>query len=114
MRRILLSLAVAASAAGMWVVATPAAHADLHGCISISGAAHTGSDAAAGTVMPGTCTFVMVAGDTYTGVGTFSITGPGCGPVAAGGAQTPLTCSVGATVTVDTAPGGFVAAGSLT
>ena len=115
MRKLLLASVIAAA------FAAPAAHADVHGCISVGGVASVTSGNGGPVHQNTTCDFAFVAGDTYSGGGPFSIE---CtlntvkkkithaatdAPVT----QAPLSCDGGVTVTVTLQPGAIVAAGNV-
>jgi hypothetical protein len=104
------------------MLTTLGAHAATHGCISESGVVNVTSGSG-GPVneMTSTCDFTWVDGDTYSGVGPFSISCPlGTGtktwthaatdaPVV----ETALTCNASSTVVITLSPGATVAAGNL-
>jgi hypothetical protein len=93
----------------------PSAQATTHGCISVAGAANISADTANGNVS-GPCSFVVVDGDSYSGVGPFTLV---CGSqndsVASGATAVlvPITCAAGSTATLDATAGGVAAAGNV-
>jgi hypothetical protein len=115
MRRFVLAGVIASAGLLPVIGAVPNAHAATHGCISAAVAvvASSGNPNPAGTAP---CSFPMVDGDTFSGVGPFTLT---CGTfsdsVAAGDTRvlTPIGCAANEIVTLDTTAGGIAAAGNV-
>jgi len=112
MRRFLIAGVVATTGLLPLIGAVPSAHAMIHGCIAVGPAAITDN------MNPtGPCTFTVVDGDTYTGIGPFSIT---CGTFSKSyGAgelspvEDPILCPAGSSATLDATAGGVAAAGNV-
>jgi hypothetical protein len=122
MRKLLASTLVG-GAITLAVIGMPAAHADLHGCTSISNVFNLTSGDNGPVNQGGPCNFTYVAGDTYSGAGPFTVDCPVGGVVTriinhgatdAPTGLTPFTCDSGSNVVVNVATGGVLAIGSLT
>jgi hypothetical protein len=121
MRKILLAVVTCGSLSWFILGGAPAAQA-AHGCVNIADVVNIHGDTANPAVPDGAlppCTYNYVAGDTYSGGGTFDIscaltTGTVTTTVhynTSPAQQLPFSCDPGTLVTV-TAPGGFVSAGT--
>lgn len=120
MRKVSLFLLASATIAAL--AAGPSAHA-IHGCVSVGGVVNVTSGEGGPVHRETTCSFEMVADDTYTAAGAYSFKCPkpsGSGfntgthaatdvPVV----YTALDCKVGGTVEFTLEPGAIVAAGSV-
>ena len=109
--------ALVAAAAVAWLGLAPEAKAATHGCVSSSGVFNVTSGKGGPVTTGSKCEFTMVKGDTYSGVGAFTISCPGAAKIdhaatAAPAAQTKLECADKSTVTIEIKPGATVAAGN--